>query len=115
MIATTLRAGLGINEASLKEALVGHLAGRLDDLDETISRAESSLFGAIAAPHLRVAAYDRAGLGGSAPAPGLATIDRQIDDLASVITRAGGRILRAGRAQLERLPGPAAPCTRGSA
>jgi pimeloyl-ACP methyl ester carboxylesterase len=38
------------------------------------------------APHVRVAAYDRAGLGGSAPAPGLATIDRQLDDLASVIT-----------------------------
>lgn len=38
------------------------------------------------APHVRVAAYDRAGLGGSAPAPGLATIERQIDDLASVIT-----------------------------
>jgi pimeloyl-ACP methyl ester carboxylesterase len=38
------------------------------------------------APHVRVAAYDRAGLGGSAAAPGLATIDRQIDDLASVIT-----------------------------
>ena len=38
------------------------------------------------APRLRVAAYDRAGVGGSAPAPGLVTIDRQIDDLASVIT-----------------------------
>jgi pimeloyl-ACP methyl ester carboxylesterase len=38
------------------------------------------------APHVRVAAYDRAGLGGSAPAPGLVTIDRQVDDLASVIT-----------------------------
>jgi pimeloyl-ACP methyl ester carboxylesterase len=38
------------------------------------------------APHVRVVAYDRAGLGGSAPAPGLATIDRMIDDLASVIT-----------------------------
>jgi pimeloyl-ACP methyl ester carboxylesterase len=38
------------------------------------------------APHVRVAAYDRAGLGGSAPAPDLVTIDRQIDDLASVIT-----------------------------
>ncbi len=37
------------------------------------------------APHMRVAAYDRAGIGGSAPAPGLVTIDRQIDDLASVI------------------------------
>ena len=37
-------------------------------------------------PHVRVAAYDRAGLGGSAPAPGLVTIDRQVDDLASVIT-----------------------------
>jgi pimeloyl-ACP methyl ester carboxylesterase len=38
------------------------------------------------APYVRVAAYDRAGLGGSAPAPGLVTIDRQIDDLASLIT-----------------------------
>ena len=41
------------------------------------------------APHVRVAAYDRAGIGGSAPAPGLVTIDRQIDDLASVITGLG--------------------------
>jgi pimeloyl-ACP methyl ester carboxylesterase len=38
------------------------------------------------APHVRTAAYDRAGLGGSAPASGLVTIDRQTDDLASVIT-----------------------------
>ena len=38
------------------------------------------------APHVRAVAYDRAGLGGSAPAPGLVTIDRQIDDLASVVT-----------------------------
>jgi pimeloyl-ACP methyl ester carboxylesterase len=38
------------------------------------------------APHVRVVAYDRAGLGGSTPAPGLATIDRQVDDLAEVIT-----------------------------
>src|ERR1700722_5411258 len=38
------------------------------------------------APHVRVVAYDRAGLGGSAAAPGLVLIDRQIDDLASVIT-----------------------------
>lgn len=38
------------------------------------------------APRVRVVAYDRAGIGGSAPAPGLVTIDRQIDDLASVIT-----------------------------
>jgi pimeloyl-ACP methyl ester carboxylesterase len=37
-------------------------------------------------PHVRVAAYDRAGVGGSAPAPGLVTIDRQIGDLTSVIT-----------------------------
>lgn len=36
--------------------------------------------------HVRVVAYDRAGIGGSAPAPGLVTIDRQLDDLASVIT-----------------------------
>ena len=38
------------------------------------------------APHVRAAAYDRAGIDGSARAPGLVTIDRQIDDLASVIT-----------------------------
>jgi pimeloyl-ACP methyl ester carboxylesterase len=38
------------------------------------------------APHVRVVAYDRAGLGGSDPAPGRATIGRMIDDLASVIT-----------------------------
>jgi pimeloyl-ACP methyl ester carboxylesterase len=41
----------------------------------------------LVARHVRVVAYDRAGLGGSDPAPGgLATIDRMIDDLASVIT-----------------------------
>src|SRR5262249_36494926 len=47
------------------------------------------------APHMHVAAYDRAGLGGSAPAPGLVVIDRQLDDLASVITglRAGACVL----------------------
>lgn len=38
------------------------------------------------APHVRVVAYDRAGIGGSPPAPGLVTIDRQIDDLTAVIT-----------------------------
>jgi pimeloyl-ACP methyl ester carboxylesterase len=38
------------------------------------------------APHVRVVAYDRAGIGRSAPAPGLPTLDRQVDDLASVIT-----------------------------
>jgi pimeloyl-ACP methyl ester carboxylesterase len=43
------------------------------------------------APHVRVAAYDRAGLGGTGPAPGLATIDRMVDDLASVITGLGAR------------------------
>jgi pimeloyl-ACP methyl ester carboxylesterase len=37
-------------------------------------------------PHVRVVAYDRPGIGGSTPAPGLAVIDRQVDDLASVIT-----------------------------
>jgi len=43
------------------------------------------------APHVRVVAYDRAGLGGSDPAPGLATIDRMTDDLASVIAGLGAR------------------------
>ena len=38
------------------------------------------------APHVRVVAYDRAGMGRSDPAPGLVTIDRQIDDLSTVIT-----------------------------
>ena len=38
------------------------------------------------APHVRVAAYDRAGIGGSAQKPGLVTIERQVDDLAAVIT-----------------------------
>ncbi|TVZ06743.1 alpha/beta hydrolase [Trebonia kvetii] len=37
------------------------------------------------APHVRVVAHDRAGLGGSTPAPGLVTIDRQVDDLAAII------------------------------
>lgn len=47
-IADSLRSGLGIDDAGLKEALTAHLTGRLDDLDGTISRAERSLFGAIA-------------------------------------------------------------------
>jgi pimeloyl-ACP methyl ester carboxylesterase len=38
------------------------------------------------APHVRVAAYDRAGTGGSAQAAAPPVIDRQVDDLASVIT-----------------------------
>jgi pimeloyl-ACP methyl ester carboxylesterase len=37
------------------------------------------------APHVRVVAYDRAGLGGSDPRVGPVTIDRQVSDLASVI------------------------------
>jgi pimeloyl-ACP methyl ester carboxylesterase len=41
------------------------------------------------APHVRVAAYDRAGLGGSAPAPDAPVLDRQVDDLVSVITGLG--------------------------
>ena len=49
------------------------------------------------APHVRVAAYDRAGIGGSAPAPGLPVIDRQLDDLTSVITElAAGPCVLAG-------------------
>jgi pimeloyl-ACP methyl ester carboxylesterase len=41
------------------------------------------------APHVRVVAYDRAGLGGSAPAPGVVLIDRQLGDLESVVTGVG--------------------------
>jgi pimeloyl-ACP methyl ester carboxylesterase len=41
------------------------------------------------APHVRAVAYDRAGIGGSAPAPGPAVLGRQVDDLASVITGLG--------------------------
>jgi hypothetical protein len=33
------------------------------------------------APHVRVTAYDRAGIDGSAAAPGLPVLDRQVDDL----------------------------------
>jgi pimeloyl-ACP methyl ester carboxylesterase len=39
------------------------------------------------APHVRVVAYDRAGIGGSSPPPGgRVTVDGQVEDLASVIT-----------------------------
>jgi pimeloyl-ACP methyl ester carboxylesterase len=38
------------------------------------------------APHVHVVAYDRAGLGGSAPASDPVTIARQVNDLASVIS-----------------------------
>lgn len=47
-IAASLRAGLGIDDTSIKNALTTHLSGRLDDLDKTISRAERTLFGAVA-------------------------------------------------------------------
>ena len=40
------------------------------------------------APHVHVVAYDRAGLGGSAPSPEPVTVTGQVDDLASVITAA---------------------------
>jgi pimeloyl-ACP methyl ester carboxylesterase len=49
------------------------------------------------APHTRVVAYDRAGLGGSAPAADPVTIDRQVDDLTSVVTElAAGPCVLAG-------------------
>ena len=47
-IVASLRSGLGIDDVGLRKALGAHLTGRLDDLDETISRGEKSLFGAIA-------------------------------------------------------------------
>jgi hypothetical protein len=47
-IAASLRADLGIEDAGLKEILATHLTSRLDDLDESISRAQKLLFGAIA-------------------------------------------------------------------
>jgi hypothetical protein len=47
-IAASLRADLGIDDAGLKKILAAHLASRLDDIDEAISRAEQCLFGAIA-------------------------------------------------------------------
>jgi pimeloyl-ACP methyl ester carboxylesterase len=40
-------------------------------------------------PHLRAVAYDRAGIGGSAPPPDGVTVNGQIHDLASVITELG--------------------------
>jgi pimeloyl-ACP methyl ester carboxylesterase len=41
-------------------------------------------------PHVRAVAYDRAGIGDSAPPPGGVTVNGQLDDLASVITGQGG-------------------------
>jgi len=38
------------------------------------------------APHMRVVAYDRAGIGGSSPPPGGVTVQGQVDDLASMIS-----------------------------
>lgn len=49
------------------------------------------------APHVHVVAYDRAGLGKSAPSSGPVTLARQADDLALVITStAGGPCVLAG-------------------
>jgi hypothetical protein len=99
-IAATLRAGLGIDEPSLKEALAGHLTGRLDDLDETISRAESSLFGAIAelAPSgpwrqaiINLAQWEKESLPGS------------IDQLLATRVRYGEADLAAWRQKVARL------------
>lgn len=47
-ITASLRADLGIDDVGLKTILAAHLTSRLDELDETISRAERSLFGEIA-------------------------------------------------------------------
>lgn len=99
-IAATMRAGLGIDEASLKEALVAHLTGRLDDLDETISRAESSLFGAIAelAPSgpwrksiISLAQWEKESVPGS------------IDELLATQVRYGGADLAAWRQKVTEL------------
>ena len=48
------------------------------------------------APHTHVVAYDRAGLGGSTPAADPVTIDRQVDDLTSVVTELAGPCVLAG-------------------
>ena len=99
-IAATLRAGLGIDETSLKEALADHLTGRLDDLDETISRVESSLFGAIGelAPSgpwrqaiISLAQWDKESLPGS------------IDELLATRVRYGGADLAAWRQKVTGL------------
>lgn len=44
-IAAGLRAGMGINDASLRELLAEHLTARLDELDAMISQAVDALFG----------------------------------------------------------------------
>ena len=52
---------------------------------------------ALLSPHVRVVAYDRAGLGGSAPASDPVIVARQVSDLASVITElAAGPCVLAG-------------------
>ena len=61
------------------------------------------------APHVHVAAYDRAGIGGSAPAPGLVTINRQIDDLASVIVGLAAFTVTCSAGSLASVTGPLLP------
>lgn len=46
---------------------------------------------ALLAPHVHVVAYDRAGLGGSAPSADRGVLARQVRDLESVITSAAAR------------------------
>lgn len=48
-IAASLRAGLGIDDASLRKLLAEHLTARLDDLDAAISQAVDALFGEVSA------------------------------------------------------------------
>ena len=65
------------------------------------------------APHVRVAAYDRAGIGGSAPAPGLATINRQIDDLPRASSMSASSQLRGVRTTLLTVKPVASDATNG--
>ena len=46
-IAASLRSGLGIDDVSLKKALVGAPDGRLDDLEAAVSRVQDMLFGTL--------------------------------------------------------------------
>jgi hypothetical protein len=99
-IAASLRSSLGIDDVGLKKALAAHLTGRLDDLDESISRAERSLFGGIAeiAPSGRwrqaivhLAQWEEESLPGS------------IDELLSARVRYGEADLTAWRQQVADL------------
>jgi hypothetical protein len=66
---------------------------------------------AVLAPDFTVVTYDRRGRGDSGDSPDYA-VEREVEDLAAVIARAGGKIRRqsGGRTGLDSAPTRANPC-----